>query len=166
MSAEFWLPVSIEAYASKHVVSNLGRVKNVLRDSVLTPMRTGSKRPGAQRSKVRFSTAPRLDFDVAHLVLTAFVCPRPEGMVAMHMDDDSSNNEVANLRWGTLQDNSVDCAKKMRSPRQKLHPSVMLEIRSRRERGETGAALAREHGISQQRVCDIFKGRDMSCAVK
>jgi hypothetical protein len=35
----------------------------------------------------------------------------------------------------------------------------MQEIARRREAGERGAALAAEFNISQQRVCDIFKGR-------
>lgn len=45
---------------------------------------------------------------VHDLVLETFVGPRPEGMKALHRDDDSNNNHVSNLYWGTMSDNAVD----------------------------------------------------------
>lgn len=45
---------------------------------------------------------------VHHLVLEAFVGPRPEGMRALHRDDDPHNNHVSNLYWGTMRDNALD----------------------------------------------------------
>lgn len=150
-----WRKVGVWPYE----VSSTGLVRNAKTLRVLKPMRTGTNRKGSQRSKVRFSTKPRVDFDVAHLVLHAFVGPRPHGMVAMHMDDDSTNNAVDNLRWGTQSDNARDCARKSRAARQVVGPEAVAEIARRRVAGERGADLAREFGISQQRVCDIYKGR-------
>ena len=45
---------------------------------------------------------------VHHLVLEAFVGPRPAGMMGLHWDDDHSNNHLENLRWGTRSDNTKD----------------------------------------------------------
>jgi hypothetical protein len=45
---------------------------------------------------------------VHHLVLEAFVGPRPEGMNGLHWDDDAMNNQLDNLRWGTDSDNQQD----------------------------------------------------------
>ena len=45
---------------------------------------------------------------VHHLVLEAFVGPRPEGMKGLHRDDDPHNNNVSNLYWGTMRDNALD----------------------------------------------------------
>jgi hypothetical protein len=42
------------------------------------------------------------------LVLTAFVSPRPSGMVACHNNGNRSDNRVENLRWDTLASNSAD----------------------------------------------------------
>lgn len=136
-----------------------GVVRNARTKRVLRPMRTGSKRPGAQRSKVRLSTSPRTDLDVARAVLWAFVGPPGVGQVAMHADDNSANNHVDNLRWGSLQENARDMAHKGRGGAQSLSAPMVSEIRRRRIGGERGASLAREFGVSQQRVCDIYKGR-------
>ena len=150
-----WRRVGVWPYE----VSNTGLVRNATTLRVLKPMRTGTNRKGSQRSKVRFSTKPRVDFDVAHLVLHAFVGARPHGHVAMHLDDDSTNNAVTNLRWGTHGDNSIDCAKKQRAGNQVIGLAAAREIVARRAAGERGCDLAKEFGISQQRVCDIYKGR-------
>ena len=157
MSAVEWRPVN--GYEARYQVSETGHVRNAVTHRVLSPMRTGTRRPGSQRSKVRFSTHPRIDVEVGGIVLTAFVGPRPEGCQVLHGNDDSADNCVANLRWGTLSDNMVDMVTRHRGGSQKLGPAEVLAIASRRTSGETGASLSREFGVSQQRICDIFKGR-------
>lgn len=42
------------------------------------------------------------------MVLEAFVGPRPEGLEVCHLDGDASNNELANLRYGTRLENQHD----------------------------------------------------------
>ena len=140
-------------------VSDAGQVRHVVRRKVLSPMRTGTKRIGSQRSKVRFSTHPRIDRDVAHLVLEAFVSPRPDGYVAMHRDDDSTNNAATNPRWGTPSDNARDCARKGRSGGQVLSLQDKQDILSYRQQGVRNVVIAKFFGVSQQRTCDVWKGR-------
>ena len=45
---------------------------------------------------------------VHHLVLEAFIGPRPEGMEACHNDDDPDNNQLSNLRWDSKSANQLD----------------------------------------------------------
>lgn len=53
---------------------------------------------------------------LARVVLEAFVCDRPDGMVSCHSDDDPTNNRLDNLRWGTSKENSQDMVVRRRNP--------------------------------------------------
>jgi len=77
----------------------------------------------------------------------------------MHRDDNRSNNDIKNLMWGTPADNAIDMAMKKRGGGQKLGPLEVRQIQTRRAAGESGRALAKEYGVSEQRICDIFRGR-------
>jgi hypothetical protein len=41
-------------------------------------------------------------------VLTTFVCPQPDGLVACHDDGNPANNRLNNLRWDTRRSNMLD----------------------------------------------------------
>lgn len=142
----------------RYAVSERGEVVGPA-ERVLTPMRTGARRPGAQRSKVRLATTPRIDADVAHLVLEAFVCARPAGAVAMHRNDDTTDNRAANLVWGNPKDNAVDCSKKGRSGGQRLTLLDKRDALSYAAQGVRSVDIATFFGVSQQRVCDVLHGR-------
>ncbi|MGH3845534.1 MAG: HNH endonuclease [Pseudonocardiaceae bacterium] len=45
---------------------------------------------------------------VHHLVLTAFVEPRPPGKEGRHLDRNPGNNHLSNLRWSTHSENQLD----------------------------------------------------------
>ena len=64
-------------------------------------------------------------------VLTTFVGPCPPGMQARHLDDNSYNNHLSNLKWGTSQENQADKIKNkkhlvMPSERDRLISKVHL----------------------------------------
>lgn len=42
------------------------------------------------------------------LMLEAFIGPKPDGALGLHVDDDRNNNRISNLHWGTKSDNSFD----------------------------------------------------------
>ena len=44
-------------------------------------------------------------YKVHRLICEAFNGPAPEGAVCMHLDEDASNNNPENLRWGTQKEN-------------------------------------------------------------
>ena len=45
---------------------------------------------------------------IHHLVLEAFVGPRPQGMETRHLDGNPENNAITNLVWGTRKENVAD----------------------------------------------------------
>lgn len=114
MTTEEWRPAP--GYEGFYEVSDQGVVRSVdrvdirgrrLRGRVLKVRPLPNGRP-----RVCLSLNGR-SFDVYpyHLVLLAFVGPKPEGMECLHWDDDSNNNAVENLRWGTRTDNMRDMSR-------------------------------------------------------
>jgi len=135
-------------------VSNIGEVRRVSTGHVLKPMMTGGK--CKQYATVRFSTKPRVDRKVHHLVLEAFVGPKLPGMIALHRNDNTLDNRASNLYWGTSKDNAHDDARN--------NPGILSlvqvrEIQRRRALGERGRWLAAEFSVSEQYICDLHKGR-------
>lgn len=90
----------------------------------------------------------------------------PKGNLIRHDCDNPECCNPCHLTPGSQKDNMGDAAKRNRLPSGKRHhwgkisDAEVREIYRRRKNGETGADLAREFKISQQRVCDIFKRRD------
>lgn len=58
------------------------------------------------------SAGRRKQVFVHHLVLEAFVGPRPDGLVCCHNDSNPMNTHVSNLRWDTAQSNIHDQIKR------------------------------------------------------
>ena len=136
-------------------VSNTGLVRSIRTKRVLVPMRTGHKR--RQYSTVRLCCdGEQLDRKVCHLVLEAFVGSRPKNQIVRHLNDDSFDDRLVNLMWGTWSENALD---RRRNNPDKLTLAQAADILKRRHAGERGRALAQEFGISEQTVCDIYKGR-------
>lgn len=113
-----WLPVV--GLEDRYEVSDLGVVRNAQTGRELRP---NSWCRGYQRVRM-WDGDRQVGKAIHHLVLEAFVGPRPEGHLGLHRDDDSLNNAVSNLRWGTVSENGLDAvrngvhpeAKKTRCP--------------------------------------------------
>jgi len=95
------------------VRSNRRRVPRILKPTFNTP-----RKDREQKHRIAYYQIDLYGPDgkrrvrlVHHLVLEVFVSPRPEGMLALHNDGDTSNNHVGNLRWGTYADNIKDMKK-------------------------------------------------------
>ena len=56
-------------------------------------------------------------------VLETFVGPKPKGLVCRHLDGNSENNRLDNLKWGTPSENGLDCVKHKHNPDQHGHRS-------------------------------------------
>lgn len=113
--AETWKPVV--GFEPFYEVSDLGRVRSkrrmlasgvVLRPRILKPAVGGRANNyhrvqlrGAERDAKRFAY-------IHHLVLAAFVGPRPADHVICHRNDDGFDNRLANLYYGTAEDNRAD----------------------------------------------------------
>jgi hypothetical protein len=103
---------------------------------------------------------------VHQLVLLAFVGPCPPGMEACHFPDrNRTNNRLANLRWDTHKENSVDrdrhgtVARGERQGSSKLTKELVLEIRRELDAGGSQRGIARKHHIANTTVWKIHHRR-------
>lgn len=105
---EIWKDTDVEGYR----VSNLGRVMSLKQNDVkiLKPGETGPQaKIGEGYLVVHIGGRLR---KVSHLVLEAFVGPRPKRMEACHFPDrNRKNNRLDNLRWGSKSENMQDAIK-------------------------------------------------------
>lgn len=96
---------------------------------------------------------------VHHLVLKAFVGPRPPKMDGCHYPDHSpANNRLGNIRWATRKANMQDSVRDGRMSRGEHRPLAKLtnaKVRIIRRR------LAK--GESQQSIADHFTDPDSAC---
>lgn len=114
---EEWRPVV--GWEGLYEVSNMGHVRSVTRRFLDArgrkrvfqgqPLRLIVQGKGyhATRRKVSLiHQERRILRAVHHLVLEAFVGPRPEGYSTNHRDGDPTNNRVENLEWVTYAENN------------------------------------------------------------
>jgi transposase-like protein len=110
---EEWRPVV--GFEQKYEVSSIGRVRSIARFKrksrelyrIEPNMLTPTKNKGYPCVVLTGITGSRTA-KVHHLVLEAFVGPRPEGMITRHLNGVRDDNRVENLAWGTFQENSDD----------------------------------------------------------
>jgi len=99
------------------------------------------------------------------LLLEAFVCRRPDGMVARHLDDVRTNNAITNLAWGTYGENSADALKNGgmktgdRHSNSKITECDAEEVRVATKYRGYRKDLAEKFGISVSLVNQIRGGR-------
>ena len=107
---ERWLPVP--GYEGKYEVSDQGRVRALDRVDTRGRRRAGKvlaiRRAQSGHGTVCLHDGGRWQVLVHHLVLLAFVGPRPDGMEGCHWNDDPADNRVENLRWDTRSGNIQD----------------------------------------------------------
>lgn len=99
---EEWRPVV--GYEGRYEVSDLGRVRSLLTNTVLKPMIAAS---GGYHVVALHNEGQRM-VRVNRIVLTAFVGEAPNGTVSCHNDGDPTNNALRNLRWDTYSENVYD----------------------------------------------------------
>jgi hypothetical protein len=100
---------------------------------------------------------------VHRLVLEAFVGPCPDGMECRHLDGSRTNNNVANLCWGTKKENCADTIRHGRTRRgdgvnhSRLHAEQVVEIRAAWAGGASFHGLARRYGVTRRAIQMICK---------
>lgn len=101
---------------------------------------------------------------VSHLVLEAFVGPRPDGKIACHFPDkDTSNNNMSNLRWDTPAANNSDqvihgtTLKGEKNPGAKLTEAQVLEIRTLHKSGVSRRMLSEAFGVGYTAIDAIVR---------
>lgn len=104
---------------------------------------------------------------IHHLVLEAFVGPRPPGLICCHGDGDPSNNRVENLRWDSYLSNSADMLRHGTRPmgsrcNAKLGEEEVREIRRLRSAGVRSSDLATTFGVTSPNIAAIVHRRSWS----
>lgn len=101
---------AIPGWEDTHEVSSMGRVYSVKREGVLNSgriLRQNLRNGYATVSlKQGDGTAKRLS--VHRLMMHAFVGPQESGVVVRHLDGQSTNNVLSNLKYGTFSENEAD----------------------------------------------------------
>lgn len=97
--------------------------------------------------------------EVHTLLLLAFKGPKPFSEAqGRHLNDNKLDNTVSNLAWGTQSDNARDSIRNGVKPigedhfNCKVSDEQALSIACRLDKGERPSDLAREFGITSQRV--------------
>ena len=100
---------------------------------------------------------------VHRLVLEAFVGPRPRNMQCRHLNGDPMDNRLANLKWGTIQENTEDKRRHgtvLRGedlPASKLTEESARMIRLLVRVGFRREDVALAFGISYGNVCAVVR---------
>ena len=105
---------------------------------------------------------------VHRLVLETYVGPRPDGMECRHLNGNSIDNRLKNLKWGTRSENTYDSVRHGTHSRAMLgkfgenHPASKLSDRNRRlifslycTGSHTQRELAERFEVAQSRVNHI-----------
>jgi len=154
---EIWKPVV--GYEGRYEVSSLGRVKSLLRGGKL---RKPCLTKGGYFSVRLFGESGEKWKPVHHLVLEAFVGPRPDGMEACHFPNGPEDNSVENVRWDTKLSNHNDRRISGTIPMgithgmAKLDDDKVREIRAKSLAGQSTRSIAREYGVSKFPVSQII----------
>ena len=95
------------------------------------------------------------------MVLETFVGPRPDELECRHLDGNSLNNNLSNLKWGTRKENSEDTQKHngprigSNNPSVKLTDEMVIEIKQLLESGKKQAELAAKYGVTISTISSI-----------
>lgn len=102
---ERWLPVL--GFEGLYEVSDCAQVRSLRRHKVLRPSPSSCSpylKVTLYRGKGRGSVTQPLHI----LVAAAFLGPRPEGLMARHLDNNPMHNHLRNLEYGTRSENHAD----------------------------------------------------------
>lgn len=158
MQEEIWKPVV--GYEGLYDVSNTGRIRTYYQHSrgrkiKDTPQRIVKQSRG-DFGYLLFKLAKNGNSStqkIHRIVLTAFVGPCPPGMECLHLDGNSSNNNLSNLKWGTHTENMS-----LVKSGAKITPEDVIKIRKYRTSGLSYPAIARLFPISRHEISYIVRG--------
>ena len=116
-----------------------------------------SKKTGRARYTLRHESCLLDQHQAAYYILLAFISPQPPGMIALHKDDDCTNDALYNLYWGTYSDNARDrFINNGKGNRSQLDEDEYSEIIERRLSGETLQSIADDYGLTSSGVYRIM----------
>lgn len=156
----------VVGYEGLYLVSNQGRVWSIQRFKVKGRILRQTPRHNGHPQVGLYAGGSQTKRSVPHLVIEAFVGPRPDGMECCHNDGDPTNNRPENLRWDSHAANMADAVQhgsfSGRSGEQnssaKLTEKDVREIRDRRAKGESYRKIALSYSVGRTQVGAICRG--------
>ena len=163
---------SVPGFDGWYEVSNLGRVRSWRTRAKLCwraekprLLKGGLNPDGYRIVKLTHAVLGKLVVVVHHLVLAAFIRPRPDGMVCDHLNANRADNRLENLRWVTPSENIAHAAElgrmdgrpgaRSQSP---LSIDDVREIRRLRQAGNKLQPIASLFGVSTSTISRIALG--------
>lgn len=171
MQKETWK--DIPGYESLYQASSLGRIRSLDRKLVT---KNGSikiikgliKKPSIDKSN-RFTIGlskkgKRKSFTVHKIIALTFIGERPEGYEVCHIDGNSQNNELGNIRYDTHSQNEIDRYRYGdKTPSGKLTIRDVLEVRNLYATGKySQEELSRKFKVKQKSICYIVNRSSFS----
>ena len=131
--------------------STSGQIRSRRTDKVLS---TATKKGKHPYQRVHLSSNGKAKYVLVHrLILETFIGPCPDGLQALHLDDNPRNNQIENLKWGTAKENHSSINRKGSSNgRSKLTEAQVIAIR---QSSKSHADEARCHGVSDTTIQNI-----------
>lgn len=149
---------------SNYSVSENGKIRNDKTGQMLNPFDRNGKGYLAVRLPSIDGVIKNLFVHV--LVMSAFIGPRPDGLVVNHKDNNPSNNNVDNLHYCTQGYNISYAFKQGRrslagekNNSSKLKESQVLEIRKLRKDGEKIKKISEMYSVGQSVISHICTKR-------
>jgi hypothetical protein len=155
-------------------VSSKGRVRSVdrtIRDRYGKPIRLLGKMlspnsdPDGYLLVALCNTGRRRTRKIHHLVLEAFIGPRPNAAsTCRHINGNRADNSAANLAWGTQEENDLDKDVHGTRPRGASHVNSKLgemdipRIRESRLFGAKMEDLGKTYGVGSKTIRDVIVG--------
>lgn len=169
---EIWK--DIKGYENKYQVSNLGRVRSLERIVKSKNRYTGEPFDRKIKGKIlkpgRYTKSGHVSVvlgrnqngsPVHQLVMKTFAGEPPAGMEVLHINGNSSDNRLSNLRYGTRTENILDVYK-LGGVWRKLSIEDVYQIRFEILCGLTGKDISKKHNISESTVSCIKRGDTFS----
>jgi len=101
---------------------------------------------------------------VHSLICEAFHGQRPRGMEVRHLNGNRRDNRSENLSWGTRSENAADRLRHGTDWNGDKHKSrvlsgaVVIDLRTRRKRGDTYAKISKDTGIGYSTAYKAIRG--------
>lgn len=162
MKEEVWCRV--EGFRGRYEVSNQGRVRRLYKSGVKRVLSLHPNNDGYLRVEL-YPDGRRVRIQVSHLVLNAFVGPRPEGMETAHLNGDKVDNRPENLAWVSHAENvrhqvvHGTTRRGTLNPNAKLNPAKVREIRRLRAEGVQSKHLAPRFGVCAGTINEVLRRR-------
>lgn len=156
--------VPIKGYEGSYEISNKGRVRSKMRKGRF--MKLLLQPSGYYRVGLR-GDGPQKSFFVHRLVASHFVENNQDKPQVNHIDGNKLNNDYSNLEWVTPYENyhharSIGLHESIMAENHcnsKLTNEQVVEIRKRRQQGETYNSLANHFGMAKQNIYSLCTGK-------